>query len=126
MVRWLTLAGAALGFIIALIVLILSIVPMTRPFVDAHGELIFALWPLSLAMMSGDPVIAAFVVVSNAIWYGALGLALADANPQDVPVAGVAGTKRTVFFVDREAAAEVPEDLLIRERFWTAAHEVQA
>jgi len=29
-----------------------------------------------------------------------------------------------VFFVDREAAAEVPENLLTRERFWTAAHEV--
>lgn len=57
---------------------------------------------------------------------GALGLALADANPHDVPVAGVAGVKRTVFFVDREAAAEVPENLLTRDRFWTAAHEVQS
>ncbi|TXK17590.1 6-phosphogluconolactonase [Homoserinibacter sp. GY 40078] len=57
---------------------------------------------------------------------GALGLALADANPNDVPVAGVQGRKRTVFFVDREAAAEVPDNLLIHERFWTAAHDVQS
>jgi hypothetical protein len=76
MVRWLTLTGAALGLIIALIVLILAITPMTRPFVEAHGELIFGLWPLSLALTPKYPVIAAFVVMSNAIWYGALGLAL--------------------------------------------------
>ena len=67
-----------------------------------------------------------WLVLAGSDKAGALGLALADANPQDVPVAGVAGQKRTVFFVDRDAAAEVPEDLLIRERFWTAAHEVQA
>ncbi len=67
-----------------------------------------------------------WLVMAGADKAGALGLALADANPHDVPVAGVAGVKRTVFFVDREAAAEVPENLLIRDRFWTAAHEVQS
>lgn len=66
-----------------------------------------------------------WLVLAGSDKAGALGLALADANPHDVPVAGVAGVKRTVFFVDREAAAEVPENLLIRDRFWTAAHEVQ-
>ena len=39
----------------------------------------------------------------------ALGLALAGASDNDVPAAGVRGRKRTVFFVDQEAAAEVPE-----------------
>jgi len=67
-----------------------------------------------------------WLVLAGSDKAGALGLALADANPHDVPVAGVAGVKRTVFFVDREAAAEVPENLLIRDRFWTAAHEVQS
>lgn len=67
-----------------------------------------------------------WLVLAGSDKAGALGLTLADANPQDVPAAGVAGRQRTVFFVDREAAAEVPEELLIRERFWTAAHEVQA
>jgi 6-phosphogluconolactonase len=65
-----------------------------------------------------------WLVLAGADKAGALGLALADANPADVPVAGVRGRLRTVFFVDREAAAEVPESLLTRERFWTAAHEL--
>lgn len=65
-----------------------------------------------------------WLVLAGADKAGALGLALADANPADVPVAGVRGQRRTVFFVDRDAAAEVPEGLLTRERFWTAAHEL--
>lgn len=40
-----------------------------------------------------------------------LGLALAGANPAEVPVAGAAGRDRTVFLVDDAAATEVPEDL---------------
>ncbi|BDI22727.1 6-phosphogluconolactonase [Herbiconiux sp. L3-i23] len=42
----------------------------------------------------------------------ALGLALAGASPNEVPVAGVQGRKRTVFFVDQAAAAQVPENLI--------------
>jgi 6-phosphogluconolactonase len=42
----------------------------------------------------------------------ALGLALAGASYTEVPVAGAKGRKRTVFFVDNEAAAEVPENLI--------------
>lgn len=41
----------------------------------------------------------------------ALGLALAGADRTEVPVAGIKGRKRTVFFIDREAAADVPENL---------------
>ena len=67
-----------------------------------------------------------WLVMAGADKAGALGLALADANPADVPAAGVRGRLRTVFFVDRDAAAEVPESLLTRERFWTAAHELPA
>ena len=44
-----------------------------------------------------------------------IGLALAGASTWEVPVAGVEGRLRTVFFVDREAAAEVPEDLIATE-----------
>ena len=54
---------------------------------------------------------------------GALGLALADANVASVPVAGVRGRKRTVFFVDQAASAEVPEGLIDRDRYWTAKDE---
>jgi 6-phosphogluconolactonase len=41
-----------------------------------------------------------------------LGLALAGASYTEVPAAGAKGRRRTVFFVDREAAAEVPENLI--------------
>ncbi|MEC5149632.1 6-phosphogluconolactonase [Cryobacterium sp. GrIS_2_6] len=41
----------------------------------------------------------------------ALGLALAGASRDEVPVAGIKGRHYTNFFVDREAAAEVPENL---------------
>lgn len=55
---------------------------------------------------------------------GALGLALAGASVEEVPAAGAEGRKRTVFFVDREAAAEVPESLIAPEQYWTAAHDI--
>lgn len=42
----------------------------------------------------------------------ALGLALAGASRDEVPVGGIKGRKRTVFFVDSDAAAEVPEALI--------------
>jgi 6-phosphogluconolactonase len=45
----------------------------------------------------------------------ALGLALAGASSYEVPVAGVEGRLRTVFFVDEEAAAEVPAELIAVE-----------
>jgi 6-phosphogluconolactonase len=32
-----------------------------------------------------------------------------------VPVAGIKGRRRTVFFVDRDAAAEVPDALIARD-----------
>lgn len=55
---------------------------------------------------------------------GALGLTLAGASVNDVPAAGAEGRKRTVFFVDQEAAAEVPENLIASEQYWTSAHDV--
>ncbi|CAD5998087.1 6-phosphogluconolactonase [Agreia sp. COWG] len=42
----------------------------------------------------------------------ALGLALAGASTDEVPVAGAEGRRRTVFFVDKDAASEVPEYLI--------------
>ena len=38
-----------------------------------------------------------------------------DAESRRVPVAGVKGRERTVFFVDQDAAAEVPESLIARD-----------
>ena len=54
---------------------------------------------------------------------GALGLTLAGASVNDVPAAGVEGRRRTVFFVDQEAAAEVPENLMAPSNYWTADDE---
>lgn len=60
---------------------------------------------------------------SDRIWLGlagadkasALGLLLAGASTEQVPAGGAKGHKRTVFFVDAAAAAEVPEDLIASE-----------
>jgi 6-phosphogluconolactonase len=41
-----------------------------------------------------------------------LGLALAGASYTEVPIAGIKGRKRTVFFVDSAAASEVPDNLI--------------
>ena len=53
-----------------------------------------------------------WVILSGAEKASSLGLALAGAGADQVPVAGVLGRKRTVFFVDHDAAAEVPEQLI--------------
>lgn len=64
-----------------------------------------------------------WLVLAGADKASALALTMAGANAADVPAAGVQGRKRTVFFVDREATAEVPEDLVAANRYWTAADE---
>lgn len=51
-------------------------------------------------------------VLTGADKASALGLALAGANYDDVPVAGSKGTKSTIFFVDVAAAAQVPPQLI--------------
>jgi 6-phosphogluconolactonase len=53
-----------------------------------------------------------WLVLAGADKASALGLALAGASRDEVPVAGIKGRRRTVFFVDHDAAAEVPESLI--------------
>ncbi|MDH6236923.1 6-phosphogluconolactonase [Cryobacterium sp. CG_9.6] len=53
-----------------------------------------------------------WMVLAGSDKASALGLALAGASRDEVPAAGIKGRKRTVFFVDNEAAAEVPENLI--------------
>ncbi len=64
-----------------------------------------------------------WLVLAGSDKASALGLALAGANINDVPAAGAEGRRRTVFFVDQEAAAEVPENLIAPSYYWTAADE---
>ena len=60
-----------------------------------------------------------WLVLAGADKASALGLALAGASINDVPAAGAEGRRRTVFFVDQEAAAEVPESLIAPSYYWT-------
>lgn len=53
-----------------------------------------------------------WLVLTGADKASALGLALAGASYTNVPAAGAKGRKRTVFFVDEAAAAEVADDLI--------------
>lgn len=53
-----------------------------------------------------------WLVLAGADKAAALGLALAGASYATVPAAGAKGRKRTVFFVDEAAAAQVPPELI--------------
>ncbi|MBW4041636.1 MAG: 6-phosphogluconolactonase [Acidobacteria bacterium] len=53
-----------------------------------------------------------WMVLAGAEKASALGLALAGASPIEVPAAGAQGRRRTVFFVDQEAAEDVPQNLI--------------
>ncbi|HKT55992.1 MAG TPA: 6-phosphogluconolactonase [Microbacterium sp.] len=54
-----------------------------------------------------------WLVMTGAEKASALGLALAGASYRSVPAAGAKGTKRTTFFVDEAAAAQVPPELMV-------------
>lgn len=56
-----------------------------------------------------------WLVLTGADKASALGLALAGASYASVPAAGAKGRKRTIFFVDQAAAAEVPPELIDQE-----------
>lgn len=57
-----------------------------------------------------------WMVLAGADKASALGLALAGASYASVPAAGAKGRKRTVFFVDEAAAAQVPPALIEGDR----------
>lgn len=56
-----------------------------------------------------------WLVLSGVDKAAALGLALAGASYETVPAAGAKGRKRTLFFVDQDAAANVPPELIDQE-----------
>jgi 6-phosphogluconolactonase len=61
-----------------------------------------------------------WLMLAGADKASALGLALADASVFEVPVSGAHGRRSTKFLVDQDAAAEVPENLITPDTFWTA------
>lgn len=70
---------------------------------------------ISLTLPVLNAAARVYVVLSGSEKASALGLALAGAHRSEVPVAGVKGRRRTVFFVDAAAATEVPQELIARE-----------
>lgn len=62
-----------------------------------------------------------WLVLAGADKASALALTLAGASINEVPAAGIEGRRSTLFFVDSEATAEVPESLTASELFWTSA-----
>ncbi len=67
---------------------------------------------LSLTLPAINTSHRVWMVAAGAEKATALGLALAGASEDEVPVAGVQGRKRTVFFVDEAAAENVPQNLI--------------
>ncbi len=63
------------------------------------------------------------VLLAGAEKAGALGLGLAGASVDEVPLAGVLGRRSTLFHVDASAAAQVPPSLIEGEQYWTASDD---
>jgi len=80
---------------------------------------------LSLTLPVINSSARVWLVVAGSDKAAALGLTLAGASINEVPAAGVQGRRKTLFFVDSDAAQEVPEDLIVTGQFWTSADEVQ-
>lgn len=75
---------------------------------------------LSLTLPTINSSKRVWLVLAGADKASALGLTLAGASIDEVPAAGAKGRIATVFFVDAEATAEVPENLTATEIFWTS------
>jgi len=80
---------------------------------------------LSLTLPVINSSARVWLVVAGADKASALGLILAGASINEVPAAGVEGRRKTLFFVDADAAQEVPENLIAPGQFWTSADDTQ-
>lgn len=78
---------------------------------------------LSLTLPAINSSARVWLVIAGADKASALGLTLAGASLDEVPAAGVEGRRKTLFFVDAEAAREVPENLIAPGPFWTGADD---
>ena len=67
---------------------------------------------LSLTLGAINSADRVWLVLAGTDKASALGLALAGVSMFEVPAAAAEGRKRTVFFVDQDAAAEVSDDLI--------------
>lgn len=78
---------------------------------------------LSMTLVAINSSARVWLVVAGADKASALGLTLAGASVNEVPAAGVEGRRKTLFFVDADAAAHVPENLITPGQFWTGADD---
>lgn len=76
---------------------------------------------LSLTLPVLNSSVRVWAVVAGSDKASALGLTLAGASYNEVPAAGLEGRRKTLFFVDSEAAAQVPSSLIDPGEFWTSA-----
>ena len=67
---------------------------------------------ISLTLPAINTSAEVWMVVAGEDKAGAVGLALAGANPVQVPAAGPAGRSRTLWLIDENAAARVPQQLV--------------
>lgn len=98
---------------------IASLFPERADLVDAQGTVVAVRNSpkppperLSLTLSAINSAERVWLALAGADKASALGLALAGASRYQVPVAAAEGRRRTVFFVDEEAAAEVPAELI--------------
>ncbi|WP_285724919.1 6-phosphogluconolactonase [Psychromicrobium xiongbiense] len=68
---------------------------------------------ISLTLPAINSAQEVWMVVAGSDKAGAVGLALAGANPVQVPAAGPAGQVKTLWLIDQDAAAKVPEKLML-------------
>ncbi|WP_426995745.1 6-phosphogluconolactonase [Pseudarthrobacter sp. N5] len=70
---------------------------------------------ISLTLPAINTATEVWMVVAGEDKAGAVGLALAGANPVQVPAAGPRGLSRTLWLIDENAASRVPEQLVRKE-----------
>jgi 6-phosphogluconolactonase len=98
---------------------IASLFPERRDLVDAPGTVVAVRNSpkppperLSLTLTAINSAERVWLALAGADKASALGLALAGAGRYQVPVGAAEGRRKTVFFVDEAAAAEVPAELI--------------
>lgn len=70
---------------------------------------------ISLTLPAINTASEVWMVVAGEDKAGAVGLALAGANPVQVPAAGPSGTSRTLWLIDGNAASRVPAQLVRKD-----------
>ncbi len=82
-----------------------------RPVVAVHGSPKPPPTRLTLTLPAINAAREAWILAAGPEKAGAVKMALSDAGPVQVPAAGVRGRQRTLFLLDRAAAAQVPPEI---------------